>query len=138
MSHAVRVLLLVIAVLSLVYGLVFVLSPGVFARLSEADPVNLGWLRNVGAALVTVQGLGTFLALRGRGNTDLLLVLGIASLAETAALAVSLARAEFSAGLLWMVWAPALAAGLSGLIYLFAVYQLKQLPEPEPFLGDRG
>lgn len=138
MTRGVRVLLMLIAALSVLYGLVFLAMPGFFVDLSAARPINLGWLRNVGAALVAVQGLGTVFAIRGPGNQDLLLVLGIASLAETLALGISLAAGEFSAARLWMVWGPAIAAGLSGMVYLLAVYQLNEIAGPDPFLGDRG
>lgn len=121
-------LLYVVAALSFVYGLLFLIAPGLFADLSQARRVNLAWLRNVGAALVSVQGVGTILAIRRRPwNAELLLILGIASLVETAALVVSLAIGEFSAERRWMIWAPAVAAGASGLVYLYAA----RLPRPD-------
>ena len=94
--------------------------PSIWLEWSAASAANVGWLRNIGAALVMVQGVGTFVAINRVGNSALLFVLGVVSLAQAIALAVSLLLGEFSAERLYFIWGPAIAAGLSGIVYFVA------------------
>jgi hypothetical protein len=70
-------------------GMVFFLIPEWYAELEGANTENIAWLRNLGAALVAVNGIG---ALR-----NLYDVVMLASILETIALGWSTAAWEFSA-----------------------------------------
>ena len=45
-------------------GMVFFLIPEWYAELEGANTENIAWLRNLGAALVSVNGIGALLAAR--------------------------------------------------------------------------
>ena len=47
---------------SIAMGLVFFLIPEWYAELEGANTENIAWLRNLGAALVAVNGVGALLA----------------------------------------------------------------------------
>jgi hypothetical protein len=79
-------------------GLVFFLIPGWYAELEGATTENIAWLRNLGAALVAVNGVGALLAAedpeRERRLYDVVM---LASVLETIALGWSTLMWEFSA-----------------------------------------
>ena len=78
-------------------GLIFFLIPGWYAELEGATTENIAWLRNLGAALVAVNGVGALLAAedpeRERRLYDVVM---LASVLETIALAWSTLMWEFS------------------------------------------
>ena len=53
--------LILIALFSLIYGLIFLLIPNFFVELSEAQQINVAWLRNIGASITGVLFLGLIL-----------------------------------------------------------------------------
>ncbi|MAI09616.1 MAG: hypothetical protein CMA08_03405 [Euryarchaeota archaeon] len=79
-------------------GLIFFLIPGWYAELEGATTENIAWLRNLGAALVAVNGVGALLAAedpeRERRLYDVVM---LASVLETIALGWSTLMWEFSA-----------------------------------------
>lgn len=79
-------------------GLIFFLIPGWYADLEGATTENIAWLRNLGAALVAVNGVGALLAAedpeRERRLYDVVM---LASVLETIALGWSTLMWEFSA-----------------------------------------
>ena len=79
-------------------GLIFFLIPGWYAELEGATTENIAWLRNLGAALVAVNGVGALLAAedpeRERRLYDVVM---LASVLETIALGGSTLMWEFSA-----------------------------------------
>jgi len=83
---------------SLGMGLIFFLVPGWYAELEGATTENIAWLRNLGAALVAVNGVGALLAAedpeRERRLYDVVM---LASVLETIALGWSTLMWEFSA-----------------------------------------
>lgn len=83
---------------SLGMGLIFFLIPGWYAELEGATTENIAWLRNLGAALVAVNGVGALLAAedpeRERRLYDVVM---LASVLETIALGWSTLMWEFSA-----------------------------------------
>lgn len=79
-------------------GLVFFLVPGWYAELEGATTDNIAWLRNLGAALVAVNGAGALLAAQDpEGERRLYDVVMLASVLETIALAWSTLTWEFTA-----------------------------------------
>ena len=79
-------------------GLVFFLVPGWYAELEGATTDNLAWLRNLGAALVAVNGVGALLAAQDPITERRLYdVVMLASVLETLALGWSTLTWEFTA-----------------------------------------
>ena len=79
-------------------GLVFFLVPGWYAELEGATTDNIAWLRNLGAALVAVNGVGALLAAQDpEAERRLYDVVMLASVLETIALAWSTLTWEFTA-----------------------------------------
>ena len=54
----IKISLLLISIFSLLYGLVFSFAPYFFAELTQAEPTNIAWLRNIGASICGVLFLG--------------------------------------------------------------------------------
>ncbi|OUW74184.1 MAG: hypothetical protein CBD68_06095 [Flavobacteriaceae bacterium TMED208] len=83
---------------SIAMGMVFFLVPEWYAELEGANTENIAWLRNLGAALVAVNGIGALLAARDPvAERNLYDVVMLASVLETIALGWSTATWEFSA-----------------------------------------
>ena len=83
---------------SIAMGLVFFLVPGWYAELEGATTDNIAWLRNLGAALVAVNGVGALLAAQDPvAERRLYDVVMLASVLETIALAWSTSTWEFTA-----------------------------------------
>lgn len=83
---------------SIAMGLVFFLIPGWYAELEGATTDNIAWLRNLGAALVAVNGVGALLAAQDpEAERRLYDVVMLASVLETIALAWSTLTWEFTA-----------------------------------------
>ena len=90
--------LILIALFSLIYGLIFLLIPNFFVELSEAKQINVAWLRNIGASITGVLFLGLILVyLNPYKNYDLFLIITITSIAQTLGLIFSRFYNEFSA-----------------------------------------
>ena len=62
-AKTLKVVLVIYAIVVLVYGLGFFFIPGVLAKISGADPVDLGWLRWPGGLLIAF-GIGALLVRR--------------------------------------------------------------------------
>ena len=83
---------------SIAMGLIFFLIPGWYAELEGATTDNIAWLRNLGAALVAVNGVGALLAAQDPvAERRLYDVVMLASVLETIALAWSTLTWEFTA-----------------------------------------
>ena len=79
-------------------GLIFFLIPEWYAELEGANTENIAWLRNLGAALIAVNGVGALLAASNPSNEKKLYdVVMLASLLETLALGWSTVKWEFTA-----------------------------------------
>lgn len=83
---------------SIAMGLIFFLIPGWYAELEGATTDNIAWLRNLGAALLAVNGVGALLAAQDpKTERRLYDVVMLASVLETIALAWSTFTWEFTA-----------------------------------------
>ncbi|MAB74486.1 MAG: hypothetical protein CMC99_05975 [Flavobacteriales bacterium] len=83
---------------SIAMGLVFLLIPGWYAELEGATTDNIAWLRNLGAALVAINGVGALLAAQDPITERRLYdVVTLASVLETMALGWSTLTWEFTA-----------------------------------------
>ena len=94
----IKISLLLISIFSLLYGLVFSFAPYFFAELTQAEPTNIAWLRNIGASICGVLFLGLLYVYRSPSkNYDLFVIITITSILQTLGLIFSRFFNEFSA-----------------------------------------
>jgi hypothetical protein len=94
----IKLSLLLISIFSLLYGLVFFFAPYFFAELTTAEPINIAWLRNIGASICGVLFLGLLFVYRSPSkNYDLFMIITITSILQTLGLIFSRFYNEFSA-----------------------------------------
>jgi hypothetical protein len=126
-----------VAFASLAYGGVFLLIPAWFAEFSGADPVNLAWLRNVGAALVSVQGFGGLWAMvRRKATLSLVVMIALASTVESVALWLSISLDEFTATRMWTIILPTLLASVSSVFLWIVAERRRRLAKTEAIEPD--
>ena len=94
----IKISLILISIFSLLYGLVFSFAPFFFAELTQAEPTNIAWLRNIGASICGVLFLGLLFIYRSPSkNYDLFMIITITSILQTLGLIFSRFYNEFSA-----------------------------------------
>ena len=94
----IKISLLIISIFSLLYGLVFSFAPFFFAELTQAEPTNIAWLRNIGASICGVLFLGLLFVYRSPSkNYDLFMIITVTSILQTLGLIFSRFFNEFSA-----------------------------------------
>ena len=94
----IKISLLLISIFSLLYGLVFSFAPFFFAELTQAEPTNIAWLRNIGASICGVLFLGLLFVFRSPSkNYDLFMIITVTSILQTLGLIFSRFFNEFSA-----------------------------------------
>ena len=94
----IKISLLLISIFSLLYGLVFSFAPFFFAELTQAEPTNIAWLRNIGASICGVLFLGLLFVYRSPSkNYDLFMIITATSILQTLGLIFSRFFNEFSA-----------------------------------------
>ena len=94
----IKISLLLISIFSLLYGLVFSFAPFYFAELTQAEPTNIAWLRNIGASICGVLFLGLLFVYRSPSkNYDLFMIITVTSILQTLGLIFSRFFNEFSA-----------------------------------------
>ena len=108
-----KITLLVCGVSSLLMGLVFFFFPHFYAEIEGANFENIAWLRNLGAALIDINGVGALLAIKNPQKEQKLYdVVLLASSLETIGLIWSTVNWEFSATYEGFSQAPMLLAAL--------------------------
>ena len=108
-----KITLLVCGVSSLLMGLVFFFFPHFYAEIEGANFENIAWLRNLGAALIAINGVGALLVIKDPlKELKLYDVVLLASSLETIGLIWSTIKWEFSATNEWFIKAPMLLAAL--------------------------
>ena len=94
----IKISLLLISIFSLLYGLIFSFAPFFFAELTQAEPTNIAWLRNIGASICGILFLGLLFVYRSPSkNYDLFMIITITSILQTLGLIFSRFYNEFSA-----------------------------------------
>ena len=94
----IKISLLLISIFSLLYGVVFSFAPFFFAELTQAEPTNIAWLRNIGASICGILFLGLLFVYRSPSkNYDLFMIITITSILQTLGLIFSRFYNEFSA-----------------------------------------
>ena len=104
---------------SLLMGGVFFLFPHLYADLEGATFDNIAWLRNLGAALIAVNGIGAILAASNpKKEKKLYDVVLLASCLETIALSWSTYHWEFTATVEWLIIGPLIIATIVSIMLL--------------------
>ena len=89
---------LLISILSLFYGLIFLITPFWFVNLTDAELVNIAWLRNIGAAVLGVLFYGCLqIYYKPHGKLVILKIITLTSFLQTGGLIYSRFYNEFSA-----------------------------------------
>ena len=100
-------------------GVIFFLFPHFYANLEGASFDNIAWLRNLGAALISVNGIGAILAASDPTKEKKLYdIVLLASCLETIALSWSTYHWEFTANVAWLIIAPLILASLVSIMLL--------------------
>ena len=94
----IKLSLLLLAVLSFFYGIVFFLTPEWFVSFSIASNINIAWLRSIGASILGILVMGSmYIYLNPVGKLEILRLITITSFLQTLALIYSRLFDEFSA-----------------------------------------
>ena len=94
----IRSSLLVLSLFSLIYGIYFLFFPLNFISLTDANEINVAWLRNIGASITGILFIGLlYIYISPEKSLKLLIVITITSIIQTSALIYSKLLSEFSA-----------------------------------------
>ena len=100
-------------------GGIFFFNPYIYASLEGANFENIAWLRNLGAALISVNGIGALLAASDpKKEKKLYDVVLLASCLETIALSWSTYFWEFTATVQGLIIIPLILAGVISVLLL--------------------
>ena len=124
----IKISLLLISIFSLLYGLVFSFAPYFFAELTQAEPSNIAWLRNIGASICGVLFLGLLFVYRSPSkNYDLFMIITITSILQTLGLIFSRFYNEFSAQKTLMIDFTIYSAVLVSLYLVYILLNYKSI-----------
>ncbi|UCG63576.1 MAG: DUF4345 family protein [Deltaproteobacteria bacterium] len=105
-TKTLKVVLVIFAIVSLVYGLCYLLIPDVLVAMSGGNPVDLGWLRWPGGVLITL-GIGALLVRRDPAKQGVfVLTISLGTLLTGLGLLYSWIVHEYS-GATWFIVLPA-------------------------------
>ena len=94
----IRLSLLVLSIFSLIYGVYFLLFPFNFVSITNAEEINVAWLRNIGASITGLLFIGLlYIYISPQKSLKLLIIITITSIIQTTALIYSRFSNEFSA-----------------------------------------
>ena len=100
----IRLSLLVISIFSLIYGVYFLLFPINFVSITDAEEINIAWLRNIGASITGLLFIGLlYIYINPERSLKLLIIITITSIIQTSALIYSRIFNEFSAKKLMLI-----------------------------------
>jgi len=106
-TKTLKVVLVIYAIVSLVYGLCYLLIPGVLVAMSGGTPVDLGWLRWPGGILIAF-GIGALLVRRDPAKQGVFVTtISLGTLLAGLTLLYSWIVHEYS-GATWFVALPAI------------------------------
>jgi hypothetical protein len=112
-----RVALIVFAVASFVYGVVFLFVPGVWVNMSGGDPVDYGWLRWSGGFLIAL-GIGAVMVARKPENQGpFVFSLALAGLLGGLGMLYSLIMQEYTGSFQFILIPTALMLLISGFLW---------------------
>ena len=100
----IRLSLLVLSIFSLIYGVYFLVFPFNFVNITNAEEINVAWLRNIGASITGLLFIGLlYIYISPQKSLKLLIIITITSIIQTTALIYSRFFNEFSAQKLLLI-----------------------------------
>ncbi len=118
----VKFILILMALAALAFGGLLLVIPEWYVTFSDGDPTNMGWLRFIGAGIISLQGCGlAIVAVRRRGTNLLLGLIAFASTVQTGVLWYVFIRDELSVEAAWTVIVPGVGAA-AGVVLLWAAW----------------
>ena len=112
-----KVVLVIYAVVSLIYGIGFLIVPGVWVRMSESAPVDNGWLRWSGGIIIAF-GIGALMVYRKpEKQGPFVFSLALAALLSGMGMLISLILREYSGTTMFLVIPTVLLLVISGLLW---------------------
>ena len=100
----VRLSLLILSIFSLIYGVYFLIFPLNFVIITDAEEINIAWLRNIGASITGLLFIGLlYIYINPKKSLKLLTIITITSIIQTSALIYSRIFNEFSAKKLLLI-----------------------------------
>jgi hypothetical protein len=116
-SGLLKVALVIYGVVALVYGLGFLIVPGVWVRMSRSTPVEYGWLRWAGGVIIAF-GIGAFMVFaRPEKQKIFVFSTALATLLSGIGMLVSLIFREYSGTTMFIVTPIVLMFVISGLLW---------------------
>ena len=100
----IRLSLLILSIFSLIYGVYFLIFPLNFVIITDAQEINIAWLRNIGASITGLLFIGLmYIYINPKKSLKLLTIITITSIIQTSALIYSRIFNEFSAKKLLLI-----------------------------------
>ena len=122
----IRIYFLFLSLVSLIYGLIFLIFPYWFVNFSAAESINIAWLRSIGASIVGLLFFGSISIYRNpKGKLGLLKIMTITSIIQTLALIYSRFYNEFSAKNIHVIDLTIYLAIFVCIIFVFLIYNKK-------------
>jgi len=116
-SALLRVVLVIYAIVALIYGIGFLIVPGVWVRMSESGPVDYGWLRWPGGIIIAF-GIGALMVFRKPEKQGVFVFsVALATLLAGLGLLASFILKESSGTMMFIVVPIVLLLVLSGLLW---------------------
>jgi len=116
-TKTLKVVLVIYAIVVLVYGLGLFFIPGALAKISGANPVDLGWLRWPGGLLIAL-GIGALLALRDPAKQGVFVItISLGTLLAGLGLLYSWIVHEYSAATWFIALPTIIVLVVSGLLW---------------------
>ena len=112
-----RVVLVIFAVVSLVYGVVFLIVPGVWENMSGGDPFDYSWVRWAGGFLVALAVGAVIIARKIENQGVFAFVLALATLLGGLGTVYSMIAGEYSGYFDFIAVAAGLMLVMSGLLW---------------------
>lgn len=112
-----RVALVILAVVSIIYGLGFLIVPGMLVTLSGGNPIDLGWLRWSGG-IITAIGVGTLMVFRRPEKQGIFVfTAALSMLLSGLALSFSWITKEYTTSTMFIAVPTVLLLVISGLLW---------------------
>ena len=124
----IRLSLLAISIFSLIYGVYFLFFPFNFVSITDAEQINIAWLRNIGASITGLLFIGLFyIYINPEKSHKLLTIITITSIIQTSALIYSRLFNEFSAKKLFLIDLTIYSALIVSIYLVFITIKYKRI-----------
>jgi hypothetical protein len=112
-----KVVLVIFAVVAIVYGLGYLIVPGMLVTLSGANPVDFEWLRWPGGVIIAL-GIGALLVVRKPEKQNIFVfICALITLLAGLAKLYCLIMKEYSGSIMFIVMPTVLLLVISGLLW---------------------